>query len=117
VQYNVAPTFAVYTGGDQLDLGLIRSAMGAPTPITLSVPVGVALQATPNVYAFGETSVATFGLSNSSNVYISDITPAVFGAFYSPNNKLDVGLAATFFDLQHAGDIWAITATARIFKL
>ncbi len=116
VAYNVAPKFAVYTGGDQLDLGVIRS-MSAPSPITLSVPVGVEVQATPNAFLFAQTVLATFGLSNSSNTYISDITPAQVGVFYSPSNTLDIGVAATFVDLQNASDFYAITATARVFKL
>jgi hypothetical protein len=116
VAYDVAPTFAVYTGGDQLDLGVIRS-MDAPAPITLAVPVGVEVQASPNAFLFAQTIVATFGLSNSDNVFISDITPAQVGVFYSPSNTLDIGIGATFLDLQHAGDFYAITATARVFKL
>jgi hypothetical protein len=115
VQYNVAPKFAVYTGGDQLDLGIIRN-MGS-SPITLAIPVGVEAQATPNVFAFAATQLANFSLSNSSTVYISDITPLTVGAFYSPSNKMDFGIAANFFDLQNASTIWAITATARIFKM
>jgi len=117
VAYDITPKLAVYTGGDQLDMGLIRSMDGAPTPITLAVPVGVEVQATPNVHAFAQTNLATFGISDADNVYISDATPAEIGAFFSPSNKLDVGLAASFFDLQHAGDFYAITATARLFKL
>jgi hypothetical protein len=116
VAYNVAPTFAVFTGGDQLDIGAIRT-MSAPVPITLAVPVGVELQATPNLFVYADTTLATFGLSNSSNVYISDATPATIGAFYSPTNKLDVGVAASFLDLQNAGDFWAVLVTARVFKI
>ena len=115
--YDLAPKFAVFTGGNQLGLGLIRDMDGAPTPITLAVPVGVEVQATPNVFAYAETTVATFGLSDADNLYISDITPAQIGAFFSPSNKLDVGVAATFFDLQHAGDLYAISVAARLFKL
>jgi hypothetical protein len=116
VSYLVAPKFAVFTGGDQLDLGIIRS-MSAPSPITFAVPVGVQLQATPNVFVFADTQLASFSISNSSNVYISDITPAAVGAFYSPSNTMDIGVEATFLDLQHAGDFYAITAVARIFKI
>ncbi|HTJ47451.1 MAG TPA: hypothetical protein VL463_35375 [Kofleriaceae bacterium] len=115
VHYNLAPNVAVFTPGYQLNLGVIRD-MG-DGPITLAVPVGVALQANPNIYAWVSTQVASFSISNSANVYISDITPATIGAFYSASNKLDIGVAANFFDLQNASDLWAITVGARIFKM
>jgi hypothetical protein len=112
VQYNVAPTFAVYTGGNQIGVGI-----KSPNPITLALPVGVALQATPQVYAFAQTQLASFSIKDSANVYISDITPVQVGAFFSPSNTLDIGLAVNFLDVQHAGDAFGVMAAARFFKI
>ena len=43
---------------------------------------------------------------------ISDITPFQLGGTFSPDNKLDIGAALTFLDLQHAGDALAVTLHA-----
>jgi hypothetical protein len=116
VAYNVAPKFAIFTGGDQLEIGVIRT-MNAPSPIVINVPVGVEVQATPNVFAYAATQLASFGISNASNVYISDITPVQVGAFYSPSNTLDVGAALSFLDLQNASSAYGVLLTARWYKL
>ena len=61
------------------------------------MPVGLALQATPQVYAFLQTDIARFGISNSSNAFLfADFIPLDLGLFYAASHQLDVG---AFFDL------------------
>jgi len=120
-RYTLASQVAVYTPGHQLAVALARddngTGMSIPKPITLSLPVGVAYQATPNIYAFAETNIANISISNSTTaVFAADFIPIVIGAFYSPSNKIDVGVAVTD-DLDHAGDAYAVSLLLRAFKI
>jgi len=54
-------------------------------------------------------------ISNSASVYISDIAPVTFGGFYSPTNEIDIGAAVQFPDIKHAGDLYIVLITGRIF--
>jgi len=115
--YQLAPQFAVYTGGPgQLSVGFTTKD-GGTNPIQLDLPVGVAVQATPEVYAYAQTSLGTLGLSKADNIWISDVTPVTVGAAFSPSNKLDVGLSVTSFDAQHATDFVAVFGSVRIFAM
>jgi len=118
-KYMVAPKIAVYTGnpiplgpaGQHLSIGL-----GTNGPITFAVPVGVALQATPQLFAFVDTTLASFSISNSSNAFIfSDFIPVDVGALFRAGKDLDVGV--TFQDdLKNAGDFYIFGITARYIK-
>ena len=53
--------------------------------------IGLALQATPQVYAFLQTDIARFGISNSSNAFLfADFIPLDLGLFYAASHQLDV---------------------------
>ncbi len=118
-KYLVAPKIAVYTGnpvplgpaGQHLSIDL-----GTNGPITFAVPVGVALQATPQLFAFVDTTLASFSISNSSNAFIfSDFIPVDVGALFRAAKDLDVGV--TFQDdLKNAGDFYIFGLTARYYK-
>lgn len=117
-RYLVAPKIALFTGtpiapghSDHLAIGLNSKA-----PITFSIPVGVALQASPELFAFVDTTIATFGISNSSNAFLfSDFIPFEVGALYAANKTVDVGAALSFIDLKHAGDFFFIGLIARAY--
>jgi hypothetical protein len=120
-RFALAPQLAAYTPGNQLAIGVMRddggTGMSPAEPIVLRLPVGVAYQLSPNIYAFGETSIASISIANSKTQVIgSDAIPLIVGAFYSPSNTLDIGVALTD-DLEHAGDGYAINAVLRVFKL
>jgi|JI10StandDraft_1071094.scaffolds.fasta_scaffold16478_2 opacity protein-like surface antigen len=108
LQYKITPKIAVFTNGDHLSLG----GSDFPKPVSLNLPIGFGFQANEKINVFAQTSIGTIGLSPSGNVLISDITPFQLGGTFSPDNKLDIGAALTFLDLQHAGDALAVTLHA-----
>jgi hypothetical protein len=123
VRFKLAPKFALFTGnpwapgllGNHLHLGL-----SGDESKTFAIPVGFALQATPELFAYVSTNIATILLSDPGMgdraVLISDITPLTIGAWFNLNKNLDVGGSLNFFDVQNAGDLWAITVGARYFN-
>lgn len=120
VRYSVAPKFAVFTGnpvapgilGNQLSIGLYSNA-----PIVLSIPVGVAFQASPQLYAWADTILASFLFAPASaNAFIfSDFIPIQVGALYRATKDIDVGAALTD-DLKDAGNTFGIALMARYYK-
>jgi hypothetical protein len=128
VRYHVAPKVSIFTGNPGLPASLGGISTFAAPPegyqlslgfnnngaIGLDLPVGVGLQATPNVYAFLATDIAHFGFSNSSNAFLfADFIPLGIGAFYSMP-QLDIGI--TFADdLKDAGDFYVINLVGRFF--
>lgn len=118
-KYRVAPKLAVFTG-NPLPLGPagqhLHISLESNGPITFSLPVGVALQPTPQIFAFVDTTLADFSISNSSNAFIfSDFIPVDVGALYRAAKDLDVGV--TFQDdLKNAGDAYLFGITARWYK-
>lgn len=131
-RYHVAPKISIFTGqipvpavlfplpgggsaiGNQLSIGLNNSQ-----PISLALPVGVGIQAAPNVFIFAATEIANIYLSNgpgnSSGAFIfSDFIPVDIGAYFSASDQLDLGV--TFVDdLKHAGDAYAFTFGGRYY--
>ncbi|MEO6775515.1 MAG: outer membrane beta-barrel protein [Kofleriaceae bacterium] len=106
VRYMLTDKVAVYTGspiapgplGQHLSIGLNNSG-----PITFDIPVGVALQATPQVYAYLQTDVARLGISNSSNAFLfADFIPLDLGVYYTASKALDVGAFLNLPDLKNA---------------
>jgi hypothetical protein len=88
VQYNFTPAFALFTPGEQLTATL----SGGTKSIHLDLPVGVAWQATPQVYASLTTNLAHINVANDSNAFFpNDMIPVSLLAFYSPSNALDLG--------------------------
>ena len=122
-KYKLGPTMALYTGapfgpgpvGQHLSISLESNG-----PITFSLPIGFAFQATPQIFAFAQTELFSAYLSNapmgadSFRLIGGDIEkggigiPLTFGGYFGVNNQLDVGLAISFLDLGHAGDFYTI---------
>jgi hypothetical protein len=124
VRFKLAPKFAVFTGnpwapgllGDHLKLGL----SGDETK-SFSIPIGFAMQATPELFAYISTNLATIlisdpGMGVDRVSLISDVTPLSLGAWFALATNIDVGGSVIFPDLQNAGDFWAITVGARYFN-
>lgn len=118
-KYMLSPKLAVYTGnpvpigpaGQHLSISLASNG-----PITFGLPVGVALQATPQVFGFVDTTLANLSISNSSNQFIfSDFIPVEVGALFRAAKDLDVGVMFSD-DLKNAGDFYVVGLTARIYK-
>jgi hypothetical protein len=120
-KYMVSPTLAVYTG-NPLPLGPagqhLRIDLGTNGPIDFRIPVGVAIQPNPKLFAFVDTTLLNIGISNSdTNAIGSDAVgiPVDLGALYRASKDLDVGLLFAD-DLKHAGDFYIIGLTARFYK-
>jgi hypothetical protein len=93
----------------QLQLGLAGGAA-----IAIELPVGIAFQATPNVYTFASINIANIKIHDTVNAFMfADFIPIALGGFYSMD-KLDIG-AVFSDDLEHAGDHLAFSLTARYF--
>jgi hypothetical protein len=119
VRYLVAPKIALFTGnpvapgpvGQHLSISLASNG-----PITFAVPVGVALQASPKAYAFLDTEVARFSISNSANAFIfADFIPIDVGLLFRAMPGLDIG-AHFADDLKAAGDAYEFGVLARFYK-
>ncbi|MEO8844478.1 MAG: hypothetical protein ABI591_33265 [Kofleriaceae bacterium] len=128
VRYQLASKISIFTGnpgtpnglpgflsfvfppvGYQLSFGLNNSG-----PAYLALPVGIGLQATPNIYAFAATNIATIKIANASNsVIFSDAIPLAVGGFYSMP-KLDLGVQISD-DLKNAGDLYILQLVARYY--
>lgn len=122
VRYKVAPTVAIYTGnpytpgpaGQHLSISLDDGG-----PKTFSFPVGVAVQATPQLYAFAQTNLATILLSDPAGgdrvTFIGDSIPLSLGAFFNVNRNIDAG-GSFQTDLRGIGDYYVITLGARYYQ-
>jgi hypothetical protein len=128
-QYYLNNKAAVYTQGQQYmsggQPGQLRATlmspevggMPGPKPIDLSLPVGLAYQLDQNIYAFFETSLATLNLSDSATALIfADIIPLAVGGFYSMDNHMEIGAVVALPDVPNAGDAFAISVVARMFR-
>jgi hypothetical protein len=88
-------------------------------PTYVTFPIGLGIQATPQVYLFAETSIAELFLSNGpggndSSVIFADAIPLGVGAFFSPTDQVDVGVVFSD-DLKNAGDFYVITFAGRFY--
>jgi hypothetical protein len=114
VRLNAYDKVAIYTGsplsgtpqGRQLSIGMYEGGRSA-----LSLPVGVAFQATEQVYVYGETTLLEIYFANGpgdgmggtkSASALGDVTPLTLGALYSLQRTMDVGGALSFADLGDA---------------
>ncbi len=135
VRYKVAPKFAVFTGTPNRILGAGLLTLAGPGPMgqqlsiglnegaakTFSLPVGFGMQVTPELFAYLNTSLITILLSDPPAMgdrvsSIADITPLTLGGLFSVTKNIDAAASLTFFDLQNAGDLWAITVGARYYN-
>jgi hypothetical protein len=140
LKYDIAPTIAVYTGtplagneiglagspfgpgplGNQLQIGLSSDSSGNSMPSILSLPAGIAFQATPQLFAFAQTTLMAAYVANapmgadSLSFIGSSAIPFTAGAFFSVSHKLEIGGTLSFPDLQHAGDLYLFGIAARL---
>lgn len=110
VQYNVTDKIALITPGNQLVIGL------DPNFIQLAIPVGVGLQATPELYVQLDTNIANIDIKDSATAVIfADTTPLTLTATYNVMPALDV-LVGVATDLTNSpGDTLAILIGARYY--
>jgi hypothetical protein len=124
LRYRITPQISLYTmssgvpvcGGCLHILGPVTGQLFAAIPtsgggntlVLLNLPVGIGIQAAPNLYLFGETSLATFELSpKTDSISIADYLGINVGGWISASNQLDIG--ASFGDsLKYSGDIYLI---------
>ncbi len=148
VKYNLAPTVTVYTAGpvgggsigfaggpfgpgpigNQLEIPLSKDAGGGSAPSRIMVPVGLGIQATPELFVFGQTTLLAAYVANAPSgadnpVFIgSDSTkgglgiPLTAGAFFALNHSLELGGTLSFPDVEHAGDLYLFGFAARLYS-
>jgi hypothetical protein len=140
-RYAITPSIAIYTGngndyGSTGDIGLVAPGiLGSQlllgfnngAPIVFTLPVGVAWQATPQVYAFAQTEIFdvvhvsetvgnTTASATNSNFLFANYIPLEIGGFYTVNHNLDIGAALNFGDLENGVDALAFTIAARYYN-
>jgi hypothetical protein len=119
-QYNLSAKMAVYMPGTHLRAQFLSPDAVAPAvavnPIDFSLPAGFAFQASKNIYAFAQTTIAQIKIKDSANAFIfADITPLTVGAFYSMSNKMEFGAQFDAPDLGSVGDVFAFSVVGRMF--
>jgi hypothetical protein len=107
-RYNLTPMIALYTGdpiapsavGQQLSISTASKGV-----IGLTIPVGVAVQPIPALFAWGQTTLFDFQFAPTGNtdVIFADFIPLEIGALYRVTPAIDVGGELAFSDLEHLG--------------
>jgi hypothetical protein len=99
------------------NLGLSVAVDGKVKPSYLTVPLGIAYQATPTLWIEADTALATsVKLSDSANVSIRDVTPVFCTALFNTlGGRLDLLGYVGAADAQHAGDTFAVGVGARYY--
>jgi len=120
IRYMLTDKIAVFTGspiapgplGQHLHIGLNNS--GA---VSLDIPAGLALQATPQLYAYLETNLAHIKLANTANGFIfADFIPLTVGALFAASHNLDVGAFLELPNLKTAPfDVLVLGVQARYY--
>lgn len=117
-QYNATPWLAIISGvpgTQQLRVSLAEDASMA-TPIDFTLPLGVGLQPTPELYLQIDTQLATIDISDSANAFLfKDTTPVSLTAVYNVIDVLDIQ-AAIGTDLSNSpGDSLTFLLGARYY--
>lgn len=141
-RYKVSPKVAIFTGqpqgpgpaggglfglagllSNQFIIGLNNDQQGE-----LLIPVGVGIQAAPKVYLYALTDLVGVRLVNkpdgadTASFIGSDAgmgglgIPLGVGGYFAAAKNLDVGVTAGFVDLNHAGDLYAISFGAKYYS-
>lgn len=130
VRYRFSPQVSLYTmtsgvplcGGCLKVLGPVTGQFligipshGGDTEVVLNLPVGLGIQASPEVYLYAETSLATIQLAPSSDSIASggDYLGINAGAWFAANKQLDLGISFAD-DLKHASDLYLVELAAKI---
>ena len=120
IQFNLTPQLAIISPsqfGNWLSISIDNPEVAgvSSNPVTLSLPVGVLFQATPNIFAQADTTLLTIGIADADNTVIfADYIPVNLTLGYTPANLLDVGVILTD-ELKHAGDTFALSVFARFY--
>lgn len=105
-QYNITDTLAIISGvpgAQQLRISLEDDAT-MTRPIDLSLPIGVGVQPTPELYFQLDTKLVQLDLDDSATTYIgADTTPVTLTAVYNAIPALDLQ-AAVSTDLSNSPD-------------
>ena len=114
-KYLVTPRLAVYTG-NPLPLGpagqQLAFQLADDGPVTLAVPVGLALQPAPQLFAYAGVTLAKLALAHASTQWLGrDIAPVDVGVLMRAVPAVDVGVVLTD-DLEQARS-YDIAITAR----
>lgn len=117
-QYNATPWLALISGApgtQQLSISLEEDASMA-TPVDFSLPLGVGVQPTAELYLQLDTKLATINISDSANAFLfKDTTPVSLTAVYNVIDALDVQ-AAIGTDLSNSpGDSLTFLLGARYY--
>jgi hypothetical protein len=119
VQYNATPKLAIVSHDIGLgNAGIAIGVDGMSKPIFVTLPVGVAFQATQELWIEADTALVPSVKINSdaSNAFISDVTPVFATGIYNTlGGRLDVLGYVGFNDAQHAGDTILFGAGARYY--
>jgi len=130
VRYHIASKVSLFTGSpglpssplplDKFSLPLpplayqLQLGLAGGAAIAIELPVGIAFQATPNVYTFASINIANIKIHDTVNAFLfADFIPIALGGFYSMD-KLDLGVVFAD-DLKDAGNHLAFSLTARYF--
>ncbi len=129
VRYRLSPQVSLYTmtsgvplcGGCLKVLGPVTGQflIGIPThgdtEVVLNLPIGLGIQASPEVYLYAETSLATIQLSPSSDSIASggDYIGVNLGAWFAASKQLDLGISFAD-DLKHASDLYLVELAAKV---
>jgi hypothetical protein len=106
-QYNITPKIAVFTHDIGLgNAGLSIAVDGESKPIGLTLPVGVGIQALPELWIEADTApISMLSISDGDTQLISDVTPLLATAVYNlMAGHLDALGYFGFTDLQQAAD-------------
>jgi hypothetical protein len=115
--YTIFDSLAVYTV-PTLSMALseeVDDALGATRPISVSLPVSVAVQPIQTVFLDVGTAIASIEISDSPTQIIGrDYVPLYMEGYFSPSNKMDFGLGVSWDDVLNDPGALAILALARI---
>lgn len=110
-QYHLNDKIMVYMPPSHVQLGL-----NPDFSLAVNLPVGAAMQVTPNIFAFLETNLFNIGIEPSGSAFIfADQTPLTLGAFYSPSNKMDLGVSFGMPNVPDVADIFTLLFSARLY--
>lgn len=129
VRFRVNDQLAVTTGAGGGAFGLVLpgdtprggqltiTLDGEVKPIVLSLPVGVAYQVNPQIYAYLNTTIGHIGIADADGVdgfLFADFIPLQVGGMFSPSNTMDFGASIGWFDLDAASDSMFVFGSARL---
>jgi hypothetical protein len=115
IQFNLTSTVALVSPASWLFINIDSPVNDGPTPIFLNLPIGVLVQATPQLFVQVDTTIATIEIADSDTAVIGDeVVPVGLTLGYTPSRNLDLGLTVSD-DLKHADDTLAVGIFLRYY--